>query len=64
MHRVEGDVIHGVYKSLIFCVRSRVASMALEREIASKTLLDTGLEAANKFGLTVNPSPQHISIQL
>ena len=40
MYGVEGNVIHGVYKSLIFGVRSGVASMTFEREIVPETLLD------------------------
>ena len=40
MYRVEGDVIHGVHKSLIFIVRNGITSMAFEREIAPETPLD------------------------
>ena len=57
MYRVEGDVIHRVYKSLIFVVRNGIASMAFEREIAPDTSSDLHGSAKNK--LAVNPSPQH-----
>ena len=44
VYGVEGDVIHGVYKSLILNIRSRIASMAFEREIAPEILLDLDLK--------------------
>ena len=62
MYRVEGDVIHGVYNSLIFVVRNGITSMAFEREIAPETSSDLHRTAENK--LAVNPSPQHILMQL
>jgi hypothetical protein len=62
MYRVEGDVIHGVYNSLIFVVRSGITSMAFEREIAPEASSDLHGEAENK--LAVNPSPQRILKQL
>ena len=57
MYRVEGDVIHGVYKSLIFVVRNRITSMAFEREIAPEKSSD--MHGVAKKKLAVNPSPQH-----
>jgi hypothetical protein len=33
LYGVEGDVIHGIYQSLIVGIRSRIATMAFEREI-------------------------------
>lgn len=62
MYRVEGDVIHGVYKSLIFVVGNGITSMAFEREIAPEASSD--LHAATENKLTVNPSPQHTLTQL
>jgi hypothetical protein len=44
MYGMEGDVIHGVYKSLIFGIRSRIASMAFEREVAPVTWSEPGLK--------------------
>lgn len=62
MYRMEGDVIHGVYKSLIFIVGNGITSMAFEREIAPEAWSDLHRAAENI--LAVNPSPQHILIQL
>jgi hypothetical protein len=62
MYRVEGDVIHGVHKSLIFVIRNGITSMAFEREIAPEASSDLHRVAENK--LAVNPSPQHTLMQL
>ena len=40
MYGMEGDIIHGVYKSLIFVVRNGIASMAFERIIVPEILSD------------------------
>ena len=62
MYRVEGDVIHGVYKSLILVVWNGITSMAFEREIAPEASSD--LHGATENKLAVNPSPQHTLMQL
>ena len=59
MYGMEGDIIHGVYKSLIFVVRNGIASMAFERVIVPEILSDLGSKQKSRKKLTANPSPQH-----
>ena len=62
MYRVEGDIIHGVYKCLIFVVRNGITSMAFKRKVAPEASSD--LHGATENKLAVNPSPQHTLMQL
>ena len=61
MYGMEGDIIHGVYKSLIFVIRIGITSMAFERVIVPETLSYLGLNYEG--GLTVYLSPQYILMQ-
>jgi hypothetical protein len=44
LYGMEGDIIHGVYKSLIFVIRNGIAPMAFERIIVPETLSNLGLK--------------------
>ena len=49
MNGMEGDVIHGVYESLVFGIRGGIASMAFEREIAPEALSELGSRQKRKW---------------
>ena len=63
MYWVEGNVIHRVYKSLIFVIRNGITSMAFERVVVPETLSDLGLKHEVELS-TVYPSPQYTLMQL